>query len=341
MFDVGLLPRKLAAALRDAQHDKPEVRVSALADLVRHARAGEAEATRALLSALNDATDEVRAAAAIGLADAGIERAVPELVRAASDVSGKVRQMALLALGELATREHGPALDALLAAQNASEPAERFQALLALHQLGAERAEQAIVESMMDPDAEVRRLSFRVAEAHYSDGELPELVHARARAALSEKNPLVRNAAALLLAHFGDASGEDALFQLIEGRVKGASPEDEQAAIEAVAKLGLAHARPLLERRTRGFLARDPLAFHARVALARLGDARARAEIARGLDAWTFSARTLAVVAAGRAGLVELGARIRELVGQPGRVDATLAQEALEQLAAEPPEPAP
>ncbi len=336
MFELPLLPRKLSAALRDASHEKTEVRLSALSDLTRYARGGDAQAAMALLGALEDSLAEVRASAALALADAGVERAVPHLLRATSDANTKVRQMALLALGELAGREDELVLQALLDARDASEPAERFQALLALHQLGAERAEQAIVEGTVDPDAEVRRLSFRVAEAHFADRALPELMRARARAALSEKNALVRCAAALLLAHFGDASGEDTLYALIERRVKGASMEDEQAAIEAAAKLALPGARARLERRTRGWLARDPMAFHARVALARLGDERARAEIARGLEAWTLSARTLAVVAAGRAGLVELASRIRELVKQPGRVDETLAQEALELLAAEP-----
>jgi HEAT repeat protein len=335
MFEIGLLPRKLDAALRDAQHEKPDVRVSALSDLARHARSGDAPASRALVAALADPVEGVRAAAALGLADAGIETAVSDLVTAARDVSLHVRQMALLALGELANREQADVVEVLLSARNADAPAERFQALLALHQLGAERAEQAIIESMVDPDAEVRRLSFRVAEAHWADQDLPELVRARARAALSEKSAVVRNAAALLLAHFGDVSGQHVLLALLGGQVKGASPEDEQAAMEAAAALELAEARPLLERRMRRWLGRDPLAFHAQVALARLGDERARADIARGLEAWTYSRRTLAVVAAGRAGLVGLRPQIRQLVAQSGRVDEALAEEALTLLDAD------
>jgi HEAT repeat protein len=335
MFEIGLLPRKLDAALRDARHEKPDVRVSALSDLARHARGGDAPAARALVAALADPVEGVRAAAALGLADAGIETAVIDLVMAARDVSLHVRQMALLALGELANREQADVVEVLLSARNADAPAERFQALLALHQLGAERAEQAIIESMVDPDAEVRRLSFRVAEAHWADQHLPELVRARARAALSEKSAVVRNAAALLLAHFGDVSGQHVLLALLGGHVKGASPEDEQAAIEAAAALELDEARPLLERRMRRWLGRDPLAFHAQVALARLGDERARADIARGLEAWTYSRRTLAVVAAGRAGLVGLRPQIRQLVAQSGRVDEALAEQALTLLDAE------
>jgi HEAT repeat protein len=327
MFAPRPLPRKLGAALRDATHEKTAVRLSALVDLARLARGGEAEASAALGRALTDAVEEVRAGAAVGLADAGVATAIPDLIQAArADSSARVRQMALLALGELATSEHAGAIEVLLAAQRADAPAERFQALLALHQIGAARAQQAIIEGTVDPDPEVRRLSFRVAEAEWADQELPELVRARARAALSDARDGVRTAAALLLGHFGDSSGKHRVLELIEGRVAGASLEDEQAAVELAGALGLVEAEPLLERRAHSFLNRDALGFHARVTLAKLGNERAIAAILRGLSAWSFNARTLSVVAAGRAGLVQARERIVEL-GE--RVDRAAAEEAL------------
>lgn len=330
MFAPLPLPRKLGAALRDAAHEKPAVRLSALADLTRHARNGEAAAAAALGSALSDRSEDVRAQAALGLADAGVQAEIPSLIQAATeDVSARVRQMALLALGELASPEHREAIDALLAAQRADVAAERFQALLGLHQLGSARAQQAIIEGTVDPDAEVRRLSFRIAEAEWADRELPELVHARARAALSDAREGVRAAAALLLGHFGDPSGKHWLLELVAGRVPGASVEDQQAAIELSGALELSEAMPLLERRAHSLFGRDPLGFHARVALARLGNERAIAAILRGLEAWTFDARTMAVAAAGRAGLVQARARI---VALGARVDAEAAREALSLL---------
>lgn len=330
MFAPQPLPRKLGAALRDAAHEKSEVRLSALADLARHARGGELQAVSALTAALDDSSEEVRARAALGLADAGSDSALSRLIAVAKlDVSTRVRQMALLALGELATSEDAEAIDTLFAAQRADAAAERFQALLGLHQLGSPRARQAVIEGTVDPDPEVRRLSFRIAEAEWADAELPELVHARARAALSDTRENVRGAAALLLAHFGDSTGKASLLALVAGRVPGASVEDEQAAIELSGKLGWAEAEPLLERRTHSFFGRDALGFHARVALAQLGNERAIAAILRGLSAWTFDARTLAVAAAGRAGLVQARARILAL-GE--RVDSAAAREALELL---------
>jgi HEAT repeat protein len=327
MFAPLPLPRKLGAALRDATHEKPEVRSSALKDLARHARAGEGQAAEALAAALSDASEDVRAGAALALADAGVEAHLSRLIAAAkADVSSRVRQMALLALGELARHDHGEAVEVLLTARRADSAAERFQALLALHQLKAERAEQAIIEGTVDPDPEVRRLSFRLAEAEWADRELPEILRARAKAALSDSREGVRTAAALLLGHFGDASGKYQIFALIAGKVPGASAEDEQAAIELTGALGFNEAAELLERRANSFMNRDPLGFHARIALARLGNARAVASILRGLEAWTFDARTMAVAAAGRAGLVQARERIQALAG---RVDATAASEAL------------
>jgi len=333
MFELGSLPRSLAAALRDLGNPRPDIRLSALGDLKRHARSGEQAAASALLEALKDTDEGVRAAAALALADANVSFAVTRLLELVeADVSSRVRQMALLGLGELGSQDHVAVLDALEAALSAEAPAERFQALLALHQLDPERAERGVLEGTVDPDAEVRRLSFRIAEAHWSERELPALVCARAKAALTEPSGRVRAAAALLLAHFGDVSGEAALLELLAGKVEGSGPDDEQAAIEAAAELGIRAAIPALERRAFAFFGRDPQGFHARIALARLGDARARAVILRGLEAWTFGTRTLSVAAVGKAGLVEARRRLEAFLSRPDRADPTAVREALAAL---------
>jgi HEAT repeat protein len=330
MFELGSLPRSLSAALRDVGNPRPEIRLSALRDLIRHARAGETEAASALLEALKDPDEGVRAASALGLADADTRFAVARLLELAeADSSARVRQMALLALGELASAEHTGVIDLLWKAVSSGTPAERFQALLALHQLDSDRAEQAVVEGTVDPDSEVRRLSFRIAEAHWAERELPELLFARAKAALLEAHPRVRTAAALLLAHFGDTSGEAALLDLLAGKIPDAGLDDEQAAMEAVAKLGIRAAIPLLERRAYSWFGRDPQGYHARIALARLGDEKAKRAILRGLDAWTFTARTQSVAAAGRAGLREARRRLEAFSSQPDRADPVAVREAL------------
>ena len=330
MFELGLPPRSLPAALRDAGNPRPDIRLSALRDLTRYARQGETEAGSALLETLKDSDDAVRAAAALALADANTSFAVARLLDLAeNDAASSVRQMALLGLGELASSDHPAVLDVLWKALAAEAPAERFQALLALHQLDPENAESGIIEGTVDPDAEVRRLAFRIAEAHWADRDLPELIGARAKAALTESHAKVRAAAALLLAHFGDLSGEAELLRVLSGDVQDVGPDDEQAAIEAAARLGIRAAMPLLERRAFSWFGRDPQGYHARIALARLGDARARAAILRGLDAWTFGARSLSVAAAGKAGLVEARPRLEAFLSRPDRADPAVVREAL------------
>ncbi|HEY8942612.1 MAG TPA: HEAT repeat domain-containing protein, partial [Polyangiaceae bacterium] len=224
MFGLAPLPRTLEAAVRDAGSERREVRRSAVRDLARHARDSvEAEKTlrRALLE---DADAEVRADAALALADAGARLAAPDLCRVAvEDLSTRVRQLALLALGEIG--EAGPPVLAVLEKAGRSElPEERFQALLALHQLGANSAKTALIEGMADADAEVRRLAFRVSRAEWSEAvELPPEVREKARAALTDEDPGVRVAAALALADFGDASGKSLLLEIVQRRSRAAS----------------------------------------------------------------------------------------------------------------------
>jgi len=335
MLGLAPLPRTLRAALRDVTHDKLEVRRSALADLVRHAREGETEAADALARVLEgDAAPELRAEAALGLADADVRSAVDALVRAAeNDPAVRVRQLALLALGELSDAAHEGAIRALTKARHDAEAAVRFQALLGLHQLGLEEADAAIVEGTVDPDAEIRRLSYRIAESHFgAAGTLPALVRARARAALDDAHSGVRAAAALCLGHFGDRSGEAILVALAAGTHPGATLEDEQQAIFLVGELALGAASAALARRAFGWFRRDPLAFEARVALARLGDARAAASILDGLRARSYRKRTLAAAAAGRARLEAARPALLALAEQPDRAEPAVVRDALDRL---------
>jgi hypothetical protein len=282
---------------------------------------------------LDDPEPEIRAEAALRLADAEATEIVPKLLEVATkDASPKARQMALLALGELAKEGDAAVIAVLANSLHADAASERFQALLALHQLGSEAAETALIEATMDPDPEVRRLAFRIAEAHFADRELPELIRVRARSALREPRPSVRVAAALLLAAFRDSTGNDVVLDLISGNIREASLEDEQAAIDHAARLELREATAALERRAFGLLSRDPLAYNARIALSAFGHARATAAILRGLDAWTRAARTSAVVAAGRARLSAALEKLEKLRGRPDLADAEAVEEALSQI---------
>src|SRR3954469_12104249 len=133
MLGLPPLPRNIAAALRDAEHADARVRQSALGDLVRHARASERErATIAIIALLrSDPNPELRAEAALALADAAAAGARAALLAALEDPVLRVRQMAILALGELGEPGDLELAERLTASLAAAEPALRFQALIA------------------------------------------------------------------------------------------------------------------------------------------------------------------------------------------------------------------
>jgi hypothetical protein len=120
------------------------------------------------------------------------------------------------------------------------------------------------------------------------------------------------------------------------GATKTRDREDEAAAIELAGRLKLEGAKPGLEKRAFGGLLgfrRDPFAWHARVALARMGHERAQREILRELSASDRDLRTLAVAAAGRARLVAAREPIAAMKGDARRADPEAVDEALAALA--------
>jgi len=343
MFGIRSLPRTLEAALRDLGHAKNETRISALHDL---ARLTETDARPRALQALcevlaSDADLHVRAAAALALGDANAKESRNALLEAARQAPVHVREMAVAALGEIAEiggEGDAEILELLEAARVDVAPELRFQALIALNRLAREGLLPRLVDASRDLDAEVRQISFRLAEEQVlSHGAaLPESLRQRARAALRDDVASVRLAAAILLARVGDASGADVIRDVVERKDRVGSLEDEQAAIELCGELSISDARPALTRRAFGFfgLLRDPLAWHARVALARLGDEHAKAVILRGLGAFTRDARTIAVAAVGRARLREASPILRRMTA--AQADPETVAEALAALEAAP-----
>ncbi|MEB2325064.1 MAG: HEAT repeat domain-containing protein, partial [Sorangiineae bacterium] len=300
MFGLAPLPRTLPAALRDVRASRRAARLSALRDLARHAGGeGRAVALEALRQALaDDAEPAVRGEAAVALADAHASECVETLLGALRDDHPRVRQMALMALGEVSPPGDARVSSAIEVELASDSAALRFQALVALHHRGAVDAAQ-VERSLGDDDPEIRRVALHIAEERWPEPS-PALLGAAARA-LDDAAPGVRVAAALFLAKAGDERAGAGLAAALNGSPRELAPEDEQAAIELAGELELAAARPGLERRAFGALARyrERFQWHARIALARLGDARARAASLRGLTAWSRDARTLAVVAGG------------------------------------------
>jgi hypothetical protein len=334
MLGFTPLPRTLEAALRDAEHTRPDVRLAALADLKRHARDGAQLARTTLLGRLSaDPEPQVRAGAALALADIDAHDALDALVAAASDADGAVRQMALLGVGELAKPEHIVACAAASRGLVDPLPAVRYQAVVALARLRGTAALESLLVGSRDTDPEVRHVSFRVAEEVFGGSpveQVPLVLMQRARGALRDDNPTVQLSAAILLAVLGEAAGRERLILTVNARQRIRHAEDEIIAIELCGELRLSQATPGLERRAFGWLgARTPVSWHARVALAELGHARAKSAILRGLSAWSRDARTLAVAAAGRARLAEAREILQRMVDAPERAEPHAVSEAL------------
>jgi HEAT repeat protein len=335
------LPRNLEASVRDLDSARPEIRASAISDLLRHARGDEAVRERAiplLQKRLDDEQSKVRAAAAVGLADLHASDAVPALLRAVDDDDAYVRQMVLNTLGELADPR---ALPRLRRALTDKRPEMRYQAIIAFARVADDAAEigQALLAATNDDDDAVVHIALRVAEERLDAGKDvdPRLV-TRAKALLESTSPHLALVAAIFLGKAGDDAGRALVLRVVRGeKIAGQAPEkeDERAAVELAGEIDLTDARPHLERRAWGMMhfVRDTCAFHAKIALARMGHPRAIAEILKDLDSDRPDVLAGAVVAAGRARLVKARPAIERI--PTVAVDPELVREALSRLSGE------
>jgi HEAT repeat protein len=346
------LPRNVEASFRDLSSEKPNTRRSSLADVVRHA-SGDAELrTRAIpqIEKLlrDDASAEVRSAAAVALGDLGAKEALPQLLLAVEDAHPMVRQMAINALGELGDPRGEPRLTRAL---SDARPEVRYQALIAYARVAVDDADvwRELRKATRDDDPAISHIALRLAEERFTEvqkkdgGVPPKAMTDRAAELLTAEHPDVAAAAAIFLGIVGDPRGEQVLVQIASGSgIGGRMPgkEEEQAAVELVGILGYTVARDALRRRAFGVarFVKDTCAFSAMVALAALGDARASGEIMKALSAKSPAAREAAVVACGRARIASARDALTRIADQdPEHADsrmAQLAREALEKLGA-------
>jgi HEAT repeat protein len=342
MFRPPPLPRTLEAALRDVGSSKASVRAEAARELVPHAAADRDRVVRALEGALRDQDGAVRSAAALALADIGAKEALPALLVALEDDDAHVRQMAITALGELGDAR---ATERLRRALSDERPEVRFQAVIAFPRVCARRtdAAAAMLKATYDEDPLVCHIALRMIEelsgkddGHGEEqGVEPEALD-RARELLRHDSPMVRLAAAILLSRAGEDVAHDLLVKVAHGELSSDDGEDEVAAIELCGELTLEQARAGLERRAFGGIlgiGRDKFAWHARVALARMGHERATREIMRELESRDRDRRTLAVAAVGRARLVAARELLEAMRGRSDRADSAAVDEALASLA--------
>jgi HEAT repeat protein len=350
MFAPSPLPRNLEASFRDLASERAATRASAVRDLVRHSLRSDATRARAiprLATALrDDASPTVRAEAAIALADVHAQDALPILLFAVEDENAHVRQMAISALGEIGDAR---AVQRLERALSDSRPEVRYQAVIAFARVAKDDSgavSAALSRALDDGDAAIRYIAMRVAEervATDADGEPRDALslEARAEALVDDADAALAIVAGLYLARLGRDRGRAVVIDVVAERRSTPELEDEQACVELAGELALQETIPHLERRawgTRRLLRtvlswgagdRASCAWHARIALARMGHARARAEILAELTAWRREAREAAVVAAGRARIREAREPLESL-GQS--VDPALVREALLRL---------
>ncbi|MEO7110860.1 MAG: HEAT repeat domain-containing protein [Polyangiaceae bacterium] len=329
---VPLLPRTLEASLRDLTSTKADTRASAASDLARAVSGDTANRSRAITAlekALEDEAPNVRAAAAVALADLTAIEALPKLLVSIEDDDAMVRQMAIVALGEIRDTRALPRLRRALEDKRAEV---RFQAVIAFARIAeADDAADALVRASKDSDENVRYIALRSAEDRIRDLPMREKVADRAEEMLSDESSHVAIAAAIVLAKSKRGSGKKLITSVVLGTVK-VQKEDEREAVEISGELGLHELEKELERRAWGITAkvRDTCAFHARIALARLGNTRAIAEITGDLRSPKREQRDAAVVAAGRAKLQGLRAAI-EAFGDKD-IDPDLRKTALEEI---------
>lgn len=353
MLGPPLLPRNLEASLRDLESAKADVRASAIDDLVRHARVTDAVRARAiplLLQRLTDDHPAVRAAAAVALGDLEATEAVMQLLVLVEDDTPHVRQMAINALGEIGDPRSLPRLRRAL---KDSRPEVRYQAVIAFARAADKQraspdaavttgeVDDALFEAASDSDDAIAHIALRVAEERLDNGHAPDgrlLARARVLATPSESqktSPHVMLVAAILLAKAGDERGHALILRVVKGeKIGGTSPdkEDERAAVELAGELDLREAVAHLEKRAWGAMrfVRDTCPFHARIALARMGHARAKKEIMQELTSTRREVLSGAVVAAGRANMTDARDLIAKLTS--ASVDPELTREALKRL---------
>lgn len=346
MFGPAPLRRTLPAALRDLEHSKPAVRISALRDLVHYGEENREEVVRALGKALSDAESQVRGAAALALADLQGTEALAPLLVAIEDESAYVRQMAITALGEIGDPR---ARERLRRALRDERPEVRFQAVIAFGRVAPDESVETLVEASRDEDANIRYIALRVGEERAQEASederasIPRELQARALEMLDDAEAKVRVVAAVLLGRAGNPAGTQVLADLIAGRIATTEFEDEAAAVELAGELGLRETMPDLERRAFGLrrLTKQTYSWQARIALARLGHARAKGEILRELRSWSRDKRTMAIVAAVQARLLDAFPEIERMKDNPRLADPVIVEDALEKLSTTAALPAP
>jgi beta-lactamase regulating signal transducer with metallopeptidase domain/vesicle coat complex subunit len=186
----------------------------------------DAAVVDALLTALGDADEDVRAQAAATLGDLHAPGAAPALLRALGDAQPAVRQQAARSLGELRTAE---AVEPLVRLAGDADVDVRGTAIMALGEIADPRAAPAVSRALADADADVRAAAARAL------GEMRHAPDAGAiAAALRDSDPGVRRAAAHALGEIGERAHVPALIDAARDK----EAEVRRDALHALGEIG-------------------------------------------------------------------------------------------------------
>jgi HEAT repeat protein len=338
MFTPPPLQRTLPAALRDLASQRAEVRASAARDLAVVGRESPDASAVALEPLLRDPSPAVRGEAALALGALGSRTHVDALRALLEDADTTVRQYAVMALGQVGGEE---ALRVLEQALREAASDVRFQVLLAIAAMEPRRGFEVGLEALGDEDVWIASEAALLLGELLSEGRdeaqswCTEACRARAREALRERlegaSGRVALCAAMALARLGDERGRERIVAFLQGTLAIESSDDHvELRLQAIERLGelggpgAAEALAPLAWRLIGSVERE----HARAALARLGDARAKEKVLAQLRAWSGVGRAMGLAMA-RAGRVREAVPDIVALARAGRVDPVAAVDAL------------
>jgi HEAT repeats len=301
------------------------------------------EALPVLLVAVEDQDAHVRQMALSALGEIGDVRAAQRLERALRDARPEVRYQAVIAFARVLKDDAAAVAAAIGRALDDDDLAIQYIAMRVAEEGLAASPSEARDRPPAGRAASPSEARDRSPAGRANPLASPPLV-TRAEELVAGPDDALAVIAGLYLARLGRPPGLAIVLEVVAEKRTTPEIEDEQACVELAGELALREAIPHLERRAWGTRRlvrtilswgagdRSSCAWHARIALARMGHERARAEIVAELSSWRRETREAAVVAAGRARIREAREPLENL-GES--VDGALVREALVRLAVE------
>ncbi len=279
-------------------------------DLARGAGASDLPARMQLLErCLTDQASAVRRQALLSIADLEASGMRDQVMSLLCDADLQVRQMAVLALGEIADPSDDEVAGRLSSLLQAGFPAIRYQALLSYCNLRPRECQIDLYRALSDSDLEIKRLALRLIDEVLLARDM-KLTEDTVRAIVSvtqDEDPQASLLAQLLCGELGCEATCNRLVEVVERKFRVGEPRDEQWAIELCGRLRIERAVPALRRRAYGIwgFSGDAFRWVALGALSRFGEEQALERLFKALRSGNYTNRVLAVDALGRSGQPE------------------------------------